>query len=79
MPERPRNTSMNVRRLNMNHILEYNAQLDEVVLRRPGAVLALSYDAFVEAFERRVDDERYRPISEEDRAREERERTGSRR
>lgn len=77
--DRPRSTSMDIRRPGMVHILEYNAQTDEVLLQRPEGPMALSYDAFIEAFERRVDDNCYRPMSEEDRARETRERTSGRR
>lgn len=68
MSFKPRSTSMTVRRPGMNHIIEYNAQADEVLLQRPEGLMCLSYEAFVQAFERRVDDNRYRPISEAERA-----------
>lgn len=60
--------------------ITYDKALNEVVFRVNDAsnlkTLALTPDELLEAVQRRVDDGRYRPISEEDRAREIKERFG---
>lgn len=67
-----RSSSMTVERPGMGrYVIEYNMNTDELLIRyalgnKPA--MALGFDQFLEAFERRIDDNRYRPISEEKRA-----------
>lgn len=72
-----RSSSMTVERDGFGrYLVEYNATTDEIlvrhVLRGESKVLALNFDKFIEAVERRIQDNRYRPISEEQRAKDER-------
>lgn len=60
---------MSVRRAGSAFRIDYDAAVDEVVVRTANETLALRPEAFLEAVRRRIDDDRYRPISEEKRAR----------
>lgn len=69
MPIRSRSTAMTVVRHEGRYLIEYDANIDEVVIRRLGKpAIALSFDKFMEAFERRIQDDMYRPLLEEERA-----------
>jgi hypothetical protein len=57
-------------------MIQYNAATDEIIVQAPKGVLCLRWDSFIEALERRISDSRYRPITEETRAQEARERGG---
>lgn len=65
----PRSEGMNVRRVGSSFRIDYDATVDEIVVRTADETLALRPEAFMEAMKRRIDDDRYRPISEEKRAR----------
>ena len=72
-----RSSSITIQRATSKHTIQYNAGTDEILVlngQQGTAVLCLRWDELMEAMERRIDDKRYRPISEEDRAREGRER-----
>lgn len=69
MPERTRSVSMTVVRPEGRYVIDYEANIDELVIRRQGDVtLALTFDKFLEAFERRIQDDKYRPLLEAERA-----------
>lgn len=69
-----RSSSMSVIRPGKWATVSYDWNTDEVIVRlnetgKDARVMALPFDKFIEAFERRIDDDRYRPISEAKRAR----------
>lgn len=67
---------MRIERPGLKILVEYDPKLDEVVFRSNQRVFALKPEQLMEAVERRVDDARYRPITEDERVREIRERFG---
>lgn len=71
-----RSSSMYVQRATSKHLIEYNAATDELLIQTPTGPLCLAWDAFLEAVERRIDDSRYRPLTEAERAKEPRDRLG---
>lgn len=65
-----RSSSMPVQRATSKHYIEYNAATDELIIQTPGGPLCLAWDKFIEAILRRIDDDRYRPLTETQRTRE---------
>lgn len=71
-----RSSSMPVQRVTSKAMIQYNASTDEMLISNANKTMALRWDEFIEAIERRIQDKMYRPISEESRAQQDRERGG---
>lgn len=69
---------MKVMRAGICFTLEYSKDTDELIIRSGLKTMAIRPEAFIEAVERRIDDDRYRPVTETEREKEARERSRGR-